>query len=896
MSRKMGQPSTSMGDLHLAHHQHVNVRYGLELPAGFSKAASTSSGSNSGLTNNADLGYFSAITLGTPPQSFLVELDTGSNYLWVPSSSCSACNNKNYYTSSQSSTFSLLSPNITSISYGTGYVNGTVASDSLGWAGVTVPNQLFLSASLESPYMASYMAGRWDGIMGLVYNSGLANTITPQANVMYNLLTQNPSPISSPIFSLWINGSADHSTYYTNGGELTLGGYNSARFSGSLNWMPIVQQAPGDVNNRFFWAVSCSSISLGSSSLTPPPSTIVVPDSGTALIAVDPTTFSALGKLFQAIDSSFHCLSSDGNCVISCSAYSRLPNLSFNLQGTSYSIPPSAYVVYEPPGAGLPGNCTLGVQSVVIPSADTIWILGDIFLRVFYSSYDFQNGLIGLAPSVGTVFRAPPPAGVGGGGSGTSFPLVAVASGAAAMVVMVIIIAVIVMRRRAAALEAKSIAEMEQAEKEDFVPPPRSFGPGPDGKPARPSSAIVFDSMRRPVRSGASDPPPDAMPQFLGPPRALEKGSRPMSTIVFDSLDRPSRGAPAGYSLAPVPYRPSGLSNISALQPDDRDFDRNHRASAAHEDWAQVGEVAIVSDGNGRMAADAMSAQNVPIDGGHLNAPIAPGGRARPTSTIVFNSMNRPARGDAFDHPNAPPPRFAPDFPVNNHPGAPPVDNRPTGAARPVSTIVFDSLHRPAAGGARSYAAPRSHLQSVREDPDAYLRASNADNHDDFGEVVIVEDDDEVDGDVPGFEFSVTSPATPPSVEHNIAPPRSADQVERHRKARPVSTIVYDSMSRPARGTASGVERHVGPPAFVGQGPQPAGGYSGPPPRSAASLRGSRMGAEAMVGGGAGPSHAGSAGLAPEGASAASTGSAAGKSRPMSTIVFGSMKRPAKSG
>jgi saccharopepsin len=94
--------------------------------------------------------YFTNITIGTPPQSFRVVLDTGTSNLWIPSVQCTsiACFLHAKYDSTQSSTYKA---NGTAFSspYGSGTVEGFVSQDKVEVGDLTIQNQLFAEATKE---------------------------------------------------------------------------------------------------------------------------------------------------------------------------------------------------------------------------------------------------------------------------------------------------------------------------------------------------------------------------------------------------------------------------------------------------------------------------------------------------------------------------------------------------------------------------------------------------------------------------------------------------------------------------------------------------------------------------------------------------------------------------
>ncbi|NXH21333.1 PEPC protein, partial [Bucco capensis] len=141
--------------------------------------------------------YFGEISIGTPPQHFLVLFDTGSSNLWVPSTYCQApaCVNHAKFNYSLSSTFLSLGVTYT-LHYGFGDVAVVLGSDTVTIQNIVIRNQEF-GLSLDEPTSPFYYLG-FDGILGMAY-PGVG--ISGYNTVLQNMLQQEQLP--EPIFSFY---------------------------------------------------------------------------------------------------------------------------------------------------------------------------------------------------------------------------------------------------------------------------------------------------------------------------------------------------------------------------------------------------------------------------------------------------------------------------------------------------------------------------------------------------------------------------------------------------------------------------------------------------------------------------------------------------------------------
>lgn len=329
---------------------------------------------NEPLINYLDMEYFGQISIGTPPQNFTVVFDTGSSNLWVPSVYCvsKACAEHAKFQPSRSSTYQVVGTPF-SIQYGTGSLTGVIGSDQVVVEGLTVSNQQF-AESVSEPGKA-FVDAAFDGILGLAYPSLAVGGVTP---VFDNMMAQNL--VELPMFSVYLSANPESSL----GGELLFGGFDPSRFTGTLNWVPVTQQG--------YWQIQLDNIQLGGAVTFCTSGCQAIVDTGTSLIT-GPT------KDIKDLQSSIGATPVDGEYAVECSSLSVMPDVTFTINGLPYTLSAQAYTLMEY-SDGM-AFCTSGFQGMDIPPpAGPLWILGDVFIRQFYSVFDRGNNRVGLAPAV----------------------------------------------------------------------------------------------------------------------------------------------------------------------------------------------------------------------------------------------------------------------------------------------------------------------------------------------------------------------------------------------------------------------------------------------------------------------------------------------------------------
>jgi cathepsin D len=319
------------------------------------------------LTDVQDSEYFGEVEIGSPPQKFTVIYDSGSSNLWVPSKSCTNCKSGSpRYESSKSSTYAKNGQSFT-MQYGTGSCQGFLSKDNIVMGGLTIEGFTFGEVTKEAADV--FGQAPFDGILGL----GPAAAAVDNVPMSMQMLVDQKK-IQHNVFAFYLSSGGK------SGSTLSLGGTDSSFYTGDFTYVKLSLAA----RLLPYWLISASDIKVGgksSGSCNGFTGCEMVVDTGTSVLAGPPSAANAL-------------IAKVGNVSSDCSNVASLPTLSITFDGKDFDLGPDFYVIRAKDDSGKE-QCQLGIEGV--NAGVPIWILGDPFLRKYYTVWDAEQKRVGFA-------------------------------------------------------------------------------------------------------------------------------------------------------------------------------------------------------------------------------------------------------------------------------------------------------------------------------------------------------------------------------------------------------------------------------------------------------------------------------------------------------------------
>jgi cathepsin D len=310
---------------------------------------------------------------------FKVQFDTGSSNLWVPSRLCDPssvdCLIQPQYYSSKSSTYERNGTDF-SIGYADGSgVSGFLSKDTVTIGSADIKRQTFAQVISESGFDFQPYAG----ILGLGFEE---NSVDGVPLVFENMIKQKL--VQRPIFSFFLNGDPNKGP----DGVLIFGGVDKDYYTGQFTYVSV------DIPS--YWQFTMNGVSVGNNPIEfCNPNCEAIADSGTSLIVGPTGDIDALHKELGAT------LMADGSYQFDCNSINVLPDVHFNIGGNVLTLSGRQYVVIDTVGDQV--VCYSGFEG----SSDTLWTLGDVFMRVYYTLFDYKNQRLGFAKSFNNKYQTP---------------------------------------------------------------------------------------------------------------------------------------------------------------------------------------------------------------------------------------------------------------------------------------------------------------------------------------------------------------------------------------------------------------------------------------------------------------------------------------------------------
>lgn len=351
------------------------------------------------LLNNNNSQYYGDFMIGTPAKPFTAVMDTGSSVVWVPGSGCKShiCKEggHNLFDGAKSSTYEPPKETVDTtipIHYGTGVVHYQTAKDTITFCDSKVNgNCLSTQHTLQIPKQPlgvtlnqSSTPFKWlpfDGILGLAPSSNPSSVL--------HLLKK-----SKQLKRMLLGAYLSEDTHRV--GSLSFGGIEPQYIAKGhpLYWHP--STSPGE------WQVGVKDIEVDGKPLH-----LCDGYRGGVCPAVVDTGSSLMSAPSEAAQKITSLLTVNRKCA----NLKNLPTINVVVQSgdnvVRYPLEPKDYVLQTVNDTTDDRDCELGIGAMDVPGKK--FVLGDTFLRRYYSIYDDDNNAIGFVRSVHAGETVPSP-------------------------------------------------------------------------------------------------------------------------------------------------------------------------------------------------------------------------------------------------------------------------------------------------------------------------------------------------------------------------------------------------------------------------------------------------------------------------------------------------------
>lgn len=304
------------------------------------------------LIDYENIRYVGKIYLGTPPQTFYVLFDTGSSDIVIPSQKCTErrCKFLHKFDSTKSKSYK---------KNGTIYNNIRLGFDQLTIGGIKVKNQIF-GEELDLNSFDSFPNRKIDGLFGMGFPEVSAVGAT---SMMKNVVDQKL--LKNPVFSFYFKNDIN-----SDKSRLVLGGSDPKYYEGNFTYVPLTKIG--------YWQIKMDGIDVDGQKYCKGGCQAIV-DTGSPFI-YGPE--EEIRRIKEQI----------GSIPYNCEGIRKLPTVKFFFNGKEFKMEPEDYV-YKTRTAGKE-SCEVGFRET-----GPNWLIGDTFMRVYYTEFDYGNLRVGFAKS-----------------------------------------------------------------------------------------------------------------------------------------------------------------------------------------------------------------------------------------------------------------------------------------------------------------------------------------------------------------------------------------------------------------------------------------------------------------------------------------------------------------